>query len=86
MVTATVLLDCDVTLRALLRVGGDPVGSFRIVVTLFDPLLQQPALYRVVPVFATLEAEHVVALADNRSRIDVLHPDRVRAVGRRAPS
>lgn len=86
MVTAAVLLDRDVTLGALLGVCRDPVGRLRVVVALFDPLPQQTALHRIVPVLAALEAEHVVTLAGDRTRIDVLHLDRVVAVGRRAPA
>lgn len=86
MVTAAVLLDRDVTLGTFLRVGRDPVGRLRVVVALFDPLPQQAALHRIVPVFTALEAEHVVTLAGHRTRVHVLHLDRVVAVGGRAPA
>jgi hypothetical protein len=43
VVAAAVLLDGGAALRALLRVGGDPVGRLGVVVALLDPLLDQVA-------------------------------------------
>ena len=61
VVAAAVLLDGGAALGALLGVGGDPVARLTVVVTLLDPLLDQMASDRVVPVFAAVEAERVGA-------------------------
>ena len=86
MVAAAVLLDGGLALGALLGVGVDPVGRLGVVVALLDPLADERALDRVVPVLAAREAEHVAALALDRPRVHVAHARRVVAVGRRAPA
>lgn len=44
MIAAAILLNGHLTLRTVLRVGGDPVEGLTIVGALFLPLLQQVAL------------------------------------------
>ena len=68
-----------------LGVGGDPVGGLRVVVALFDPLAQEGAAHRLVPVVAAGEAERVAAAARHRPRLDVLHADHRRTVRTRTP-
>ena len=51
VVAATVLLDDGAALGALLGVGRDPVGGLAVVVALLDPLADQAAPDRVVPIF-----------------------------------
>ena len=85
VIAAAVLLDGGLALGALLGVGVDPVGRLGVVVALLDPLADERAPHRVVPVLAAGEAERVAALALDRPRVHVAHARRVVAVGRRAP-
>ena len=57
VVAAAVLLDGGATLGALLGVGGDPVARLAVVVTLLDPLFDQMATDRVMPIFRACKAE-----------------------------
>jgi hypothetical protein len=86
VIATAVLLDRHITLGTLLRIGRNPIGRFRIVVALFDPLLQQPTLDRIVPIFAAFKAKDVATLARHRPRIDVLHLDGERAIGGGTPA
>ena len=86
MVAAAVLLDGGLALGALFRVGIDPVGRLGVVITLLDPLADEGALHRVVPVLGAGEAKRVAALALDRAAVHVADPRRVVAVGRRAPA
>ena len=50
MVATSILLYGSSTLWALLGVGRDPVAGLTVVITLLDPLLDEVAPHRVVPV------------------------------------
>ena len=46
---------------ALFRVGVDPVGGFRVVLTLLHPQLEQSAISRFVPFIRAPKAESLPA-------------------------
>lgn len=69
-----------------LRVGGNPVGCFRIIITLFYPLLQDITLYWVMPVFPTGEAKYMSTFAVDWPAFLVLHLYDIVTIWRRAPS
>merc|ERR1712093_872009 len=95
VIAAAVLLDGRLALRALLRVGVDPVCGLRVVLALLDPQLDDVADQGlVVLVAAAAEAEFVVAATALDSRDDRVerlgsHPgtsDGMLAIRVRAPS
>lgn len=86
VIAATVFLDGNITLGALLRVRSYPVGSLRIIVTLFDPFFQKVTFDWIVPVFPAREAKRVRTLTRHRPTLDVLHLYRIVTVWRRTPS
>ena len=86
MVASPILLNGGSTLGTLLRVCRDPVARLAVVVALLDPLLDEVASDGVVPVLAAGEAEGVAAGALHWLRLNMLHLDRVAAVGARAPA
>ena len=85
VVATAIFLNRGFTLGTFLCVGRDPVGGLAIIITLFDPLLDEVAADRVVPVFATAKAEDVGAATSDRPGLHVLHLDGVRAVWSGAP-
>jgi len=50
VIATSILLNGSPTLGTLLGVGGDPVGCLAVIVTLLDPLFDEVAPDRVMPV------------------------------------
>ena len=85
MVAAPVLLYDSLALWTLLGVCRYPVAGLRVVVALFDPLLDEVTPHRVVPVFQTGEAKEVAAPAFHRLGLEARCLDCVGAVRGGAP-
>ena len=62
-ITATILLDGCLTLRALFRVGRDPVGGLAVVRALLQPFLDERTYARLMIRQPAPEAESVAAAA-----------------------
>ena len=86
MVAPSILLDGSSTLGTLLGVCRDPVARLTVVVAFLDPLLDEVASDRVVPVLAAGKAEGVAAGALHWPRLHVLHLHRVAAVWTGTPA
>ena len=57
VVASTILFDGRTAGRALFGVGRYPVGRLRVVVTLFDPLLDEMTSHWIVPILRAGKAE-----------------------------
>lgn len=69
MVAPLVLLDASLALRALLRVGQDPVSRLALVLALLSPHRQLGAGRRVVRLLSAPEAKYGPALAPHAPRV-----------------
>lgn len=83
VVTAAVLLDRRVALRAILRVHVQPLQGFRVLPALFYPLAQLATADRLVVVFPAAEAKAVIAAALDQLWLGARHFDNVAAAARR---
>lgn len=69
-----------------LGIGSNPVGSFGVIVTLFDPFAEESAANGFVPVIATSKAKRVSATTRHWTRFYVLDSNNTATIRTWAPS
>ena len=74
------------SIKSYLGIGGNPVGSFGIIVTLFDPFTEKGAANRLVPIVTASKAERVPTTTSYRTRFYMLYSNNTAAIRTWAPS
>lgn len=85
VITTAIFLNCDVAFGTFLCVSCNPIRSFTVIITLFNPLIQPFTLNRVMPIFSILKAKLAPTFSAIMFSIRILNFHNMMAIWGRTP-